>query len=556
MAQRPRFIQLGALQPELSHLLQECSEHLDTLSIDDDSEALRLLSEDDTQGILTDPATHSFHDQLRRLIQSEQVLNVLTDGVAIVDVQMRVLWANRTFQSWSDRPVPGRQVHEILGCPNELSKQQSPFRRALKNQAAYTCFQSMNQRYYELHVSPMIQDNGEIGQLLTLCRDVTEEQNRQRRLEALHQISRELAPLEPDQLSEMSAKERIELLKHNVREMLRDLLNYDVIELRLLDPGTLRLDPLISEGMFVESSDRRLLAKEEDNGISGYVACTGRSYLCPDTSADPRYVEGAPGARSSLTVPLIYQEEVIGTLNVESPQLDAFSLEDVQFVETFSRELATALHTLELLTVEKQTATAKAIDAVTREVALPVDEILAASAFVLDKCVEHDGELAEKLRKILDNARAIKRSIQKVGQDLSTPSMNRKPHRPDAELFEGMRVLVVDNDERVRRSAHGLLGRWGCVVETASTGIEAVTMARLSTYDMVLSDIRLPDIPGYEVYCQLRETQPQARVILMTSYGYDPSHTLVRARQDGLKHILYKPFRTDQLRAALTDHPE
>lgn len=76
-------------------------------------------------------------------------------------------------------------------------------------------------------------------------------------------------------------------------------------------------------------------------------------------------------------------------------------------------------------------------------------------------------------------------------------------------------------------------------------------MARLGTYDYVLADIRLPDRNGYEVFCELRQAQPQARVILMTSYGYDPSHTLVKARQDGLCFVLFKPFRIDQLLAAL-----
>ena len=40
--------------------------------------------------------------------------------------------------------------------------------------------------------------------------------------------------------------------------------------------------------------------------------------------------------------------------------------------------------------------------------------------------------------------------------------------------------------------------------------------------------------------------------ILMTAYGYDPTHSLVKARQDGLKHVLFKPFRVDQLRDALS----
>jgi CheY-like chemotaxis protein len=118
-----------------------------------------------------------------------------------------------------------------------------------------------------------------------------------------------------------------------------------------------------------------------------------------------------------------------------------------------------------------------------------------------------------------------------------------------------MRVLVADNDDRVRRSAHSLLGRWGCVVETARDAQEATAMARLGTYDFVLADIRLPDMSGYQVYTELRQAQPQARVILMTAYGYDPSHTLVKARQDGLRFVLFKPFRIDQLLETL-ESPE
>jgi DNA-binding NtrC family response regulator len=112
-------------------------------------------------------------------------------------------------------------------------------------------------------------------------------------------------------------------------------------------------------------------------------------------------------------------------------------------------------------------------------------------------------------------------------------------------------VLVADNDERVRRSAHSLLGRWGCVVETARDGREAETMAKLGAYDAILADIRLPDVNGYDIYCKLCKAQPQAQVILMTGYGYDPTHAIVSARKDGLRHVLYKPFRVDQLLTAL-----
>jgi CheY-like chemotaxis protein len=79
----------------------------------------------------------------------------------------------------------------------------------------------------------------------------------------------------------------------------------------------------------------------------------------------------------------------------------------------------------------------------------------------------------------------------------------------------------------------------------------ALTLARQSSYNAILADIRLPDMTGYDVFRRLRAVQPAAHVVLMTEYGYDPSHSLVKARQEGLKHVLFKPFRIDQLRDAL-----
>ena len=70
--------------------------------------------------------------------------------------------------------------------------------------------------------------------------------------------------------------------------------------------------------------------------MTGFVAATGQSYLCPDTANDPLYLEGADGARSSLTVPLIDHGTVIGTLNVENAQPDAFDERDRQFLEIYA----------------------------------------------------------------------------------------------------------------------------------------------------------------------------------------------------------------------------
>ena len=120
--------------------------------------------------------------------------------------------------------------------------------------------------------------------------------------------------------------------------------------------------------------------------MTGYVAATGTSYLCEDTATDPHYISGAAGAKSSMTVPLKFQDEVIGTLNVESPRVNGFGPDDLQFTELFSKEIAAALHTLDLLSAQQVCTASQSIEAVNKEIALPLDEVLAGVASCSKSC--------------------------------------------------------------------------------------------------------------------------------------------------------------------------
>jgi CheY-like chemotaxis protein len=402
--------------------------------------------------------------------------------------------------------------------------------------------QRPDRTYLEVTVRP-----GGDRQLVAYVRNVTETVEQQRKLDALHQAGRELAGLDPDLLDEMNVPTRVELLKQNLRKSIRDLLHYDIIEVRLLDRRTGELKPLLEDGMTPEACRRVLYSQETGNGVTGYVAATGRSYLCPDVSQDPLYLEGASGAGSSMTVPLKYHDEVVGTLNVESPRTNGFGPDDLQFAELFSKEIAAALHTLDLLTAQQSCTAAQSVDAVNREVVLPVDEILGSAAVLLAKVGDTDPEVAEHLRRILAAARAVKENVRKVGRDMATG----EPEAPTP--LGGKRVLVVDADERARRSAHLLLGRLGAAVETAATASEGVALLAGSPFDAVLLDVKPPDMGGYEAYRRLRAARPEAAVAMMTGFGYDTAHSIVKARADGMRYVLFKPFRQDQLVKAVLD---
>eukprot|EP00475_Leptophrys_vorax_P027943 TRINITY_DN40030_c0_g1_i2.p2 TRINITY_DN40030_c0_g1~~TRINITY_DN40030_c0_g1_i2.p2 ORF type:complete len:203 (+),score=7.09 TRINITY_DN40030_c0_g1_i2:726-1334(+) len=199
----------------------------------------------------------------------------------------------------------------------------------------------------------------------------------------------------------MNVDERTELLKQKIVQHTKDVLNFETIEVRLLNERTNRLQPLLNVGMTTEAAERELYAEPQGNGVTGFVAATGKSYLCRDTSTDVLYLQGAVGACSSLTVPLLHHDRVLGTFNVESTKPNAFSEQDQQFLELFCRDLAVALNTLELLVFERATTASESSIVLLRDAAKPVDEILNDIAWLQTKYVGFDPEAASRLQRML-----------------------------------------------------------------------------------------------------------------------------------------------------------
>ncbi|MEM8735225.1 MAG: GAF domain-containing protein, partial [Planctomycetota bacterium] len=338
------------------------------------------------------------------------------------------------------------------------------------------------------------------------------------------------------------------------RHYTADLLDVSVMEIRLLEQSSGNLMPLLSVGIDQEAADRLLYARPQGNGVTGYVASTGQSYLCEDASQDPLYLAAFDGAASSLTVPLMLHEIVIGTINVESHKVGAFNAADMQFLEIFSRDVAVALNTLELLVAQKNNAAQQSCEAIHRAVALPVDHILNDAVNAIEKNIGHDPAVVEGLQRILQNARDIRTVIQQIGQRMApaealpagcTEQLHNK--------LRGKRILVVDSELQVLNDAHMLLEKFGCIVEAAHSGAEAVNMFRNSrlenAYDVVISAVKLPDYSGYQLMLRLLKVVDRVPMALMQGFGWDPGHSIVKAREAGLhkKAVLYKPLKLAQL---------
>lgn len=495
--------------------------------------------------------------ELRGLCQSGLMLRDLPEGVALLDHKIRVLWANRRLRTWAgkldDDPI-GETIYDLLGNPDIMGSDLCPFHTAFSTgEESSGTFQTADNRFFQVRAAP-VGDQASDPHLVVTVGDITEEILQQQKLAAIHRAGRELADLRPTEIYQMGVDERIELLKDNIRHYLTDLLNFEVIEIRLLEQASGNLVPLLSVGIDQEAADRKLYAHPQGNGITGYAASSGTSYLCYDVVNDPLFIPGVANARSSLTVPLILNDQVLGTINVESPEVAAFSESDLQFLEIFARDISFALNTLELLVAQKADTAQQSCNAIHSAVALPVDEILNDAVNVMEDYIGHSPEMVDRIRRILKNARDIKQTIQQIGQRLTPleavpPGISSDEHA----LLRGKRVLVVDEDGTVREDAHTLLERYGCIVETARGADQAVLMVRDAgeddKYDVIISDIKLPEHSGFQLMMRLKKIIDPVPMILMTGFGYDPGHSIVHALQNGLhpKARLFKPFRLDQL---------
>ena len=484
MADRPRILVLGEAGLAASEWLRGWPD-AETVRADSLARALDMLAEERFDAVVANPADKTVLENARRFLQSQRILAAVPDGLALVDFDLKIRWANPTFQAWCGGNPVGRGFYDALGSPEMLGPEYCPFHTALASrdarreadsstapEAVTACLVCRNNRFIELHVTPL-DDPGAAGPMLfALARDVTHTVEQRQKLDALHEAGRTLAALAPEQLAEMSVAERIELLKVNIRRFTRDLLHYDVIEIRVLDRQTGRLEPLLARRhdargrpprpRTVHRGQRRhRLRRRHRQELS-------LSRHAPGPALPARAPRGAQLADGAADLPgpgdrHVQRRKPRGRTTSTRTTCNSPRFSATRSPPPCTRWICCRPRKARRPRSRSRPSTARWPCRWTRSWRPPRRCWSATSAI--------EPDIADKLRKILAAARSIKQSIQKVGEDLApTRPPTAGPQPPKPASLKGLRVLVADDDERVRRAAHGLLGRWGCVVETARDG--------------------------------------------------------------------------------------
>jgi len=114
------------------------------------------------------------------------------------------------------------------------------------------------------------------------------------------------------------------------------------------------------------------------------------------------------------------------------------------------------------------------------------------------------------------------------------------------------RILVVDDEAAIRQILREILVRQGHQVECASNGVEALRFLQDGEYDLVLTDLLMPEMEGLEMIQLLRKTHSDVKIIAMTGGGSGgASKYLTLASAFGVQKTLMKPFSIEEVVSAV-----
>jgi CheY-like chemotaxis protein len=139
----------------------------------------------------------------------------------------------------------------------------------------------------------------------------------------------------------------------------------------------------------------------------------------------------------------------------------------------------------------------------------------------------------------------------------AAPSVTgRAPAASDHDgALAGLSILVVDDDLGICQSMAELLRADGSEVAFATCAADALALISTRRFDLVVSDVVMPDMDGYDLYMELKATRPELPVILMTGYLYDRDHVIKRSKLAGLggKVLFKKPIDPEKLKAIILE---
>jgi len=306
---------------------------------------------------------------ISRRVRAERQMKLLSaalesaaNAVLIADDAGTIEWVNAAFTEltgYTKEEVVGQNTR-ILRSGHHPSEFYVDLWRTIKSGKPWQgrlINRKKNGKNYieEQTITPVMDEGDRVAHYIAIKQDVTERTNTKR---VLRRQLKELKMVNALAASGAEVNSEDELITQAVRILAESLYSDHV--------GVLLLDE--SQGILVThpsyhglDSEKEFRSVKMGEGIAGIVAQSGQPMRISDVSQVPEYIETVPRMRSELCVPLKIGERVLGVINVEDQNENAFTEDDQRLLSTFASQLATAIERVRLF--EKTQRRAKELEA-------------------------------------------------------------------------------------------------------------------------------------------------------------------------------------------------
>jgi len=106
-------------------------------------------------------------------------------------------------------------------------------------------------------------------------------------------------------------------------------------------------------------------------------------------------------------------------------------------------------------------------------------------------------------------------------------------------------ILVVDDEEVIRKNLYDILLMEGHQVTMASGGEQGIEIFKRGDFDLVFTDLGMPEVSGWQVAKAIKQIDPKTPVVIITGWGATLDKAMLR--ENGIDFQISKPFRINQL---------
>lgn len=487
--------------------------------------------------------------------QWQATFDAISDGVMLLDGSGKVVQANRTLErilggTWTE--IVGKDPSELLG--DSYSTNGSLFARMLKSRERESTDLAFREAWLHVAVDPLRDRSGAIRGAICLVTDITDRKRMEMKL--LHQA---------DELQQASQRkdEFLAMLAHELRNPLAPLANtLQIIQLQIHG------NALIEESLDVARRQIQHMSRLLEDLLDVSRITRGRIEIRKKPVELSMVVKHAVEASLPLIEASRHELSVEVTPRALWVEGDATRLEQIvsNLLNNAAKYTEPAGHITLKLLAEGNRAVLSVKDngiGMSSELRTRVFDLFVQDDRSLDRArgglgigltlvkslVElHDGTVSAS------SAGAGRGSEFRVCLPLMGGHAARTPEGSvpnDKTASHALRILVVDDNRDSARTMAKILELDGHRVSCVYDGLSVVDRVAAQQSEVVLLDIGLPGIDGYQLAQQLRERYPSQQLMLIAMTGYGGELTNTRAHHAGFDHFLVKPVNLSSLKEML-----